>query len=1162
MVLLEMPLIAEALTNEETTLKLQQSASDPSLCVWVGASAGSGKTKVLTDRVLRLLLSGALPNRILCLTFTKAAAAEMSTRIARRLSEWSLATDAELTCDLEFLSEKSIKIDDLTWARRLFATVLDSPGGLQVQTIHGFCQSILRRFPLEAGLSPQFDVLDERTAKERMRTARDSVISASKKNQLTSVTESLNEIAERASEFTVSELIDELLSERAKLQTAVRSADGVDALCKIVRKELGLKEDETQITFLNQAISFTEFESTQIRMAAVALASGSPTDIKNSLKIIRWLEIKEPTIISYQEYLSVFLTQKDEMRARLATKEVIKKNEVILDILNLEAQRVQKLQQKMKTLDLAIRTEALIKLSYSVLTSYDKTKNINTSIDYDDLIFATYELLQQVGIASWVLFKLDGGIDHLLIDEAQDTNPEQWKIIEKLTDEFFSLRGDAEVQPEALRTVFAVGDIKQSIFSFQRADPQSFLDMSSKLSKRVTMSSGNWRGIKLDMSFRSTSAVLSVVDAVFNYKNEDGPAGLGVLEETQKGEAIPMRHQAHRKGQEGCVELWSPELPHQSEKPSTWVLPLKQKKYNEPSKRLAQKIASKINHWLTVGEIIKSKDRPIRPGDIMILVRRRGKFVNQLVRALKELEIDVAGVDRMMLTDQLPIMDLVALGQFLLLPDDDLNLAIVLKGPLIGLDEEELLNLCWDRKEESLWAELSKRALAEDNFLIAHTFLSAWIKRADFMPPYELFSELLCLGGRKKITERLGLEANDPLDEFLTQAIEFERVNIPSLQGFLHWLASADFEVKRDLETGQANQVRILTVHSSKGLQAPIVFLPDTMSPPHKTPSILWKEMSNRISIPFWAPNKQMDNSITSLLREEAIDKRDREYRRLLYVAMTRAEDRLYVCGWGTEKNKSELSWYKMIESGLIPLAEKDCDKIIFKSPQSEPPDDKSQLELSKVSCENLPQWAISDVSELLVGGVAIQPSKVLGSNSTEILLRNSHSKELATGKFIHYLLEYLPKVTERDREAYAKIYLAQPIHGIGVKDQREYLRTVLKVLDDKHCESIFAPEAITEAPIYGNLVENGKTYKVSGRIDRLLINDHEIKIIDFKTNKVIPSSPSDVPDSYRKQLAIYYRLVRQIYPTHQIRCIVLWVDKPMIMELLSNDMESMKIFY
>jgi ATP-dependent helicase/nuclease subunit A len=1156
-----MPLNSEVLPTENATLKLQQSASDPSLSVWVAASAGSGKTKVLTDRVLRLLLSGALPNRILCLTFTKAAAAEMSTRIARRLSEWSLATDAELARDLEQLSGKSIKVDDLTWARRLFATVLDSPGGLQVQTIHGFCQSILRRFPLEAGLSPQFDVLDERTAKERMRTARDAVISASKINQLSSVLGPLNEISERASESTVSELIDDLLSERSKLQTAVRSSDGVNALCKIIKKELGLQEDETQIALLNECISFTEFERAELRIAALALASGRPTDTKNSLKIIRCLEIKEPTIKSYHEYLSVFLTQQDEIRARLATQEVIKKNEAVFDILNLEAQRVQKLQKRMKSLDLAIRTEALVKLSYSVLNSYEKTKNINASIDYDDLIFATYELLQQVGIASWVLFKLDGGIDHLLIDEAQDTNPEQWKIIEKLTDEFFSLKGGAEVQSGALRTVFAVGDIKQSIFSFQRADPQSFLDMSSKLAKRVRMASGNWRGIKLDMSFRSTSAVLNAVDTVFNFKKEDGPAGWGVLEEKQKGEFIPMRHQAHRKGQEGCVELWPLELPDQSGKPNTWVLPLEQKEYNEPSKRLAQKIASKINNWLTVGEIIKSKGRPIRPADIMILVRTRGKFVNQLVRALKELEIDVAGVDRMMLTDQLPIMDLVALGQFLLLPDDDLNLAIVLKGPLIGLDEEELLSLCWDRKEESLWAELSKRALTEDNFLMAHTFLSAWIKRADFMPPYELFSELLCLGGRKKITERLGLEANDPLDEFLTQAIEFERVNIPSLQGFLHWLASADFEVKRDLETSQADQVRILTVHSSKGLQAPIVFLPDTISPPHKTPSILWKETSSSISIPFWAPNKQKDNSITSLLREKAIDKRDREYRRLLYVAMTRAEDRLYVCGWETKKNTSELSWYKMIESSLTPLAEKYCDKITFKSPQSEPPDDKSQLELSKVSCENLPKWAISDVSELLVGGVSIKPSKILESNSTESLLGNSHSKELEAGKFIHYLLEHLPQVKERDREAYAKIYLAQPIHRIRIKDQREYIMTVLRVLDNRHCESIFSPEAITEAPISGNLVEDGKEYKVSGRIDRLLINDHEIKIVDFKTNKVIPSSPSEIPDSYKKQLAIYYRLVRQIYPTHQISCIILWVDKPMIMELVSNDMESMKIF-
>ena len=272
-----------------------------------------------------------------------------------------------------------------------------------------------------------------------------------------------------------------------------------------------------------------------------------------------------------------------------------------------------------------------------------------------------------------------------------------------------------------------------------------------------------------------------------------------MLEERENGKFIPIQHQAHRKGQEGRVELWPLEFSLRSEQQTTWVLPLEQKEYDEPSKRLAQKIAMKIKGWLMEGELLKSKGRPIRPGDIMILVRTRSIFVYQLVRALKEQDIDVAGVDRMMLTDQLPIMDLVALGQFLLLPDDDLNLAVVLKGPLIGLTEEELLDLCWERKEANLWNELSKRALNNDRYSMAYEFLNTWLRRVDFTPPYELYSQLLCLGGRKKITERLGLEANDPLDEFLTQAIEFERANIPSLQGFLHWLASADFEVKRDL---------------------------------------------------------------------------------------------------------------------------------------------------------------------------------------------------------------------------------------------------------------------------------------------------------------------------------------------------------------------------
>mgnify|MGYP001224834705 FL=1 len=1156
-----MVLNSEIVTDEKITLKLQQNASDPKLSVWVSASAGSGKTKVLTDRVLRLLLSGALPNRILCLTFTKAAAAEMSTRIAERLAGWSLATDSELKADLNYLSGKSVKMQDLAWARRLFATVLDSPGGLQVQTIHGFCQSILRRFPLEAGLPPQFDVLDERTAKDRMRSARDAVISVSKNNQSSDIANSLKEISERASELTVSELIDDLLSERAKIQSAVRSVGGIDALCQIMRKELGLNENDTRTDLIRQVFPDSLAVKKQLNMAAKALALGSSSDIKKSLKITKWLEQKEHTIENYNEYASAFLTKKGKVLERLATQSVLKMDSSIFAILSSEAERLQNLQQTLKSLDLVKRTEALIKLSYSVLSSYEQTKRINSSIDYDDLIFQTYELLEQPGIAPWVLFKLDGGIDHLLIDEAQDTNPEQWKIIEKLTDEFFSGIAGAQVHTDALRTVFAVGDVKQSIFSFQRADPQSFLNMSSNLEERIIASSREWRGIKLDMSFRSTSAILDVVDSVFNFKNENGPAGLGVLEKKKNGNFIPMQHQAHRKGQEGRVELWPLELSLRSEQSTTWVLPLEQKEYDEPSKRLAQKIAFRIKSWLTEGELLKSKGRPIRPGDIMILVRTRGTFVYQLVRALKEQEIDVAGIDRMMLTDQLPIMDLVALGQFLLLPDDDLNLAVVLKGPLIGLTEEELLDLCWERKEVNLWQELSKRALNDNRYSMAYEFLNIWLRRADFTAPYELFSQLLCLGGRKKITERLGLEANDPLDEFLTQAIEFERANIPSLQGFLHWLASADFEVKRDLETSQANQVRILTVHSSKGLQAPIVFLPDTTSAPNKTPNVFWKELENNVSIPLWSPNKEVDNLTTSLLREEAIDKRDREYRRLLYVAMTRAEDRLYISGWGTQRNKSEFGWYKMIESGLKPLAEKYCDNLIFVSPQTETPDDENQSEFSISSCGSLPEWATSNFLGEMDEGMIIQPSTISEDSMNQMLLGVIHSKELKKGRFIHYLLEWLPQVDMEYREVQGKKYLAKPNHHLHEDEQQEYLRSALKVLSNKSFENVFNKEAITEVPISGNIVEDGKTYKVSGRIDRLLISKHEITIVDLKTNKVVPEKMSQVPVAYKNQLAIYYRLVKQIYPDRQINCMLLWVEKPIMMPLSSLEMGSIKIF-
>ena len=1125
-------------------LALQQTASAPDRSVWVAASAGSGKTKVLTDRALRLLLSGARPERILCLTFTKAAAAEMATRIASRLSKWTVADDEVLREELNDLSGHPPEAGEIERARRLFATVLDAPGGLQVQTIHGFCQSVLRRFPLEANLPPQFDVLDERTAAERMRMARDLMIIGARRGMAPDLAEALSEVTARVSEDGLSDLVGDLLSERARLASAITAVGGFDALAARIRNLLGVDEGTSDAGLIAGAVVDAAFDPSALRGAVEALLAGAKTDVERGDLIAAWLAAPDERSAGFDFYKSAFLTKDGTIRARLVTKKVVEAAPDVLDTLTAEAERLLYLEEQRRSLDLAARSVALLRVATSMLEFYEDGKRRHGFVDYDDLILAARDLLWRPGVASWVLFKLDGGLDHLLIDEAQDTNPEQWSIVEKLTEEFFVGIGAAGAVD---RTAFAVGDVKQSIFSFQRADPQGFLDMRDSFAARVTAVEKRWASIGLDMSFRSTTAVLGSVDAVFN----SSAAGLGVLESAEDGTPRALRHRAHRAGQAGRVELWSPEMPvDDSEERAGWEPPVKQRESDEPRRRLAGKIAGRMEEWLAKGEVLASKGRPIRPGDIMVLVRRRGRFVGELVRALKDRGIAVAGVDRMVLTDQLAVMDLVAFGQFLLLPEDDLNLATVLKGPLIGLDEDRLFELCWDRGNRELWRVLGARAAGDKEFgSIFHT-LSRWLARADFTPPYELYAELLAGGGRRQILERLGPEAGDPVDEFLVQALEYERSHAPSLQGFLHWLAAADFEVKRDLETGQSNQVRMLTVHGSKGLQAPVVFLPDTMAAPNRTPKLLWTEDPDGFALPIWSPSRDTDVPISAEPRRLAAEKRDQEYHRLLYVAMTRAEDRLYVAGWGTRRAPTAATWYQMIRDGLEPIARAEGDLLVVDSPQTDPPDGVLGALDPPALAKTLPGWATAPPLADTHPPRPLSPSRLEPEMPVRSPFQGGDTRRFRRGRIIHYLLQWLPLLEPDRREVAARGYLGRPVHDLDVLERELYLTETMKLLNDPALGDVFASDALAEVPIVGTVGEGTNAVVLSGRIDRLLVRDDEVTVIDFKTNRPPPARVEDVPGAYLRQMAAYRVLLSDIYPDRVIRCALLWTDGPNLMEL------------
>ncbi len=1129
----------------------QRIAAGPAVSVWVAASAGTGKTTVLTERVLRLLLAGTPPARILCLTFTKAAAAEMANRIATILGAWATVPDGALAKRLADLTDATPAADALERARRLFAQVVDAPEGLRIATIHAFCQSLLRRFPLEAGLVPHFQVLDERSAAELMELARDEVLIAAEPERDAALAEALREVTGHVSEEEFGDLMAELARERGRLARLLGKAGGLEAAAAALYRRLDLRPGDTPERTQARAAADGNFPAAALKAAAAALAQGSAADRKRGEAIAAWLAADAAArAAGFGEYARQFLTAEDEVRKTLATKAVRQASPEAEAALAAEAARLAAEAARRKAAAVAAASVALLRLGAAVLAAYGRHKEHRALLDYDDLILETRRLLERQG-AGWVLYKLDQGLDHILIDEAQDTNPDQWQVVAALAEEFFAGEGARD----GTRTVFAVGDAKQSIFSFQRADPDAFEAMRRHFARKVAQAGAAWRSVALEVSFRSTPAVLAAVDGVF--ARPAAAEGVAAPGET-------VRHFAHREGRAGLVELWPVATPREREAAEDWTPPVTRERGDSPPARLAALIALRIRRWLDTDERLLSKNRRIRPGDIMVLVRRRTVFVAELVRALKQSGVAVAGVDRMVLTDQLAVMDLIALARFLLLPEDDLTLACLLKSPLVGLDEDQLFALAYGR-EGSLWAELVRRADEDAAFAAAHAYLAGLLRRVDFTPPYELFAEALAgrgtpaaPSGRERMVARLGAEAEEPLDEFLALALAYERAHVPSLEGFLHWVEAGEAQIKRDPEAASRDEVRIMTVHGAKGLEAPIVILPDTVETPKRTPRLLWLDGGEEGLL--WAPRSALEDGLAREMRDAAKRKRDEEYRRLLYVAMTRAADRLYVCGWRGQREVPSDSWWSLVREGLAESAAPfafDCSHEIaqgwsgqglrLSSPQEVGPEGERTEQAPHAAGEPLPPWARALPAPEPVPARPLAPSRPEEEEPpARSPLGPDGAARFRRGLLVHRLLEALPELPPRAREAACRRYLARAAHGLAAAAQEEIARETLAVLADAALAPLFGPGSRAEVALVGEV--NGRV--ISGQIDRLLVGEREILVVDYKTNRAPPAAVEEVAVAYLRQMAAYRALLRRIYPGRRLRAALLFTDGPALMLL------------
>jgi ATP-dependent helicase/nuclease subunit A len=1123
----------------------QRRATMPGQSAWVVANAGTGKTKVLTDRVTRLLLDEVRPERILCLTFTKAAAAEMRNRLAVQLGRWAMADDETLGREIATLIDAQPHADQRSLARRLFARVLDAPGGIQILTIHAFCQALLKRFPLEAGVPPGFEVMDEAEAATLLRQAQDDQVEALADSEAPELLRTaLATVARRISIAEYAELMKRLLSERAWLLASIVDEAGLRKLGRRLRRRLECER-------------VPPFDEAAMRETARALIeAGGKTDGPNGQKIAAWLaDDRDDLSAAYRE---IFFTGTGQVRKTLATKAAQKRLPGIVDILQAEAERL----ECARGHALVELTLALLRLGLDITRRFTAAKRRRGVLDYDDLIVATQRLLGASENAAWVLYKLDGGIDHVLVDEAQDTNPDQWEVIRRLTEEFFV----GESANDRDRTIFVVGDTKQSIFGFQRADPAKLAEMRDRFAQRILLAKRGFAEVPLTVSFRSTPAVLDAVDWVF--EQDSAASGVG-----RPGEVI---HQHSRREDPGRVELW-PLVTAEKIETDYAAVEAPSGKLTPPHERLAKLIAAHARS-LIGKERRARKGELLHPGHFMVLVRRRNEFVNALVRELKREQIEVAGVDRLNLGEELAIQDLLAMARFVLLPQDDLNLACLLKSPLVGLDEDKLFILAWNRKAH-LWQALRERA-HEPDFAAAHERLSRWLARADFTTPFEFFAQALGPEqGRRMLLERLGHEAADPIDELLSRALQYQRNEAASLQGFLRWFEAGGGEIKRDLDANRRKEVRILTVHASKGLQAPIVYLPDTTRVPNDLERLLAGENDMRL----WLPRAGDANEAARAWRAEVRRRSLEEQNRLLYVAMTRAEDRLYVGGWIGSKPQDQGCWYDRIRAGLAASVDGGSEEPrlsarprtfdfttmsdtgwagegfeLVNEGRIVVPD---QPALPLEATARLEAWAHTPAPVEPDPPTPLAPSQPLPDEAARAPRAYSplaaDNRRWRRGQLLHELLRHLPTLPAAERDAAARGFLAQPAHGLSEAEIAEWAGEALAVTESPAHRELFAEGSRAEVPLIGTVKTPRGTFTVSGQVDRLAVTASNVLVVDYKTNRPPPDAAKGVALAYRRQLALYRALLGQIYPKRRVRAFLLWTAAPRLMEIDAETLDA-----
>ncbi len=1135
----------------------QARASDPTASAFVSANAGSGKTHVLVQRVIRLLLAGVTPEKILCITFTKAAAANMAERVFSTLGHWVTLEDAALDAAIREAGIPHPTARLRKEARKLFACALETPGGLKVQTIHALCTRLLQQFPFEANVPARFAVIDERDQTEMMERANLKVMLDAARDPNSATGRALLTAMASAADVTFKDVVREACLSRDHFMAWTDTAGNVEAAAAQISAALGV-DPADRLEAVDQEILDGPFlPRSRWQDIALALEQGNKTDQDQANRL------REAKVFSgsaqVDAYLCVFLTDEKTPRKSVLTKKFADNDPSVARLLEAEGQRILPLIERRCAVMVRDRSEALLHIATAAAANYRREKQGRGLLDYDDLIDKTLDMLDRV-TSGWVHYKLDRGVDHVLIDEAQDTSPRQWDIVAHIISEFTAGEG---ARDGVTRTIFAVGDEKQSIFSFQGAAPHEFDLRRRELHRKFTAAGLKFDPLSFTYSFRSGASILQSVDHVF--RDEAIYRSIHSLDI-----GYPIHHALSDAGP-SLIELWDLVEADDKQDIEGWRAPFDGVSVTSPEVKLARRIQAEIKHLVESGTMTghAGERRPLRYGDVLVLVRRRGNAFDAVIQALKHANIPVAGADRLKLTEHIAIIDLMNLADALLLPRDDLALAVALKSPLFGLDDDDLFTLAAQRKG-SLRQALSDHAGTNEKFKAARRRLEACELRAGQETSFAFYAWLLGGdGGRARILRRLGLEANDALDEFLELALNYERKAPASLQGFMAWLRSADTEVKRDMEISR-DEVRVMTVHGAKGLEASVVFLVDTTSSPSDTQRLrlIHLPRGNGGKVVVWAGKKADDPAAVASARAAMLAETEDEYRRLLYVAMTRAADRLVIggCMPGNMNSVRKLCWYDLIAKGLATsgLREQTIETPHGKVKRFARPEDVAALGTPAIAREErieLPSWLRTPAVPETADDDVLRPSRDGGDGGHGVSAGESiksRAQALRRGTLVHRLLQSLPDIAAERRRDAALGYLARNAPDWAEADQKVLADKVLALIGEPRFAPVFGEGSRAEVSIVGRLARSGRPPAlVSGQIDRLVVTSSEVLIVDFKTNHAPPLSASEAPATYVRQLALYRAVLRKLYPELPVRAALLWTETIEFAEISASALDA-----